>query len=59
LKEKAASVAWNREIRQEYYLIVARSFFRRCLHSEDRVLCLDAEELACMHREAGMKAEKG
>ncbi|HPQ77004.1 MAG TPA: ATP-binding protein [Methanoregulaceae archaeon] len=59
LKEKAASVAWNRESRQEYYLIVARSFFRRCLHSEDRVLCLDAEELACMHREAGMKAEKG
>ena len=55
LKEKAVSVPWNREHRQEYYGIIARSFSVRCNNREGNVLCFDAEDLASLHRQCRQK----
>jgi hypothetical protein len=55
LKKKAVFVPWNREHRQEYYLIIARSFSARCSNREGTVFCFDAEDLASLHRQCRQK----
>jgi len=53
LKDKSAGVPWNNEDRREYFCIVARSFSVRCdgADHDDSILCLDADDLARLHRQ--------
>jgi hypothetical protein len=55
LKEKAGLVPWNRGDRQEYYGIIGRSFSVRGDQRDGHVLCLDADDLASLHRQCRQK----
>ncbi len=43
LKEKSGHVAWEKEVRKEYYVVIARSFKRKI--KSDNIICFDLDDI--------------